>query len=431
MSNEGRHVYFVTGERLVRQDRDSSKTDIYENARGHIRLVTRSLSGETVSKDMLFRRATADGMHVFFVTAERVSRSDRDGGRISVYERAGHRVRLVSGEVNRLHKGQAAEFVGRSFDASHLFLAAVRPYRRSDFEGVAHPPPCDTTDRISDCRYFTLYQVVGDATTLIAKDARFLAATPDGASVFFETWRSLIPQDADSSYPDIYEHRNGVNMLVSAPQAGDGEFAPQFEKFANGHMFFTTEEALSPQDIDGEQQDVYERVNGATVLASDVLGRNGTAVDAKFVGAQWDGARFLFELGDSIYAREGGSVSLVLVEPNGVSLVDGGISNRRAQGVSRDLSHLYFTTRRSLLKRDRDKRGDLYSFSKTGWQILTDGHLADSNRYQDEPWFNYASSDGSHVFFSTWARLVGSDSNGDYDLYENYHGHTHLIAQSG
>jgi Tol biopolymer transport system component len=97
-SADASRVFFTTTEQLVAQDGDS-KADIY----------VRDLEGSTTELvsfpgvfcptpggcDAIFNGASADGVHVFFQTTERLTEGDVDS-EIDVYERAAGQTRLVS-----------------------------------------------------------------------------------------------------------------------------------------------------------------------------------------------------------------------------------------------------------------------------------------------------------------------------------------------
>lgn len=76
LSDDGRHVFFTTGERLVPQDQNGAKRDVYEydSKTAALSLISSGRSGD----DSYFLDASADGADAFFVTRERLVGWDRD-----------------------------------------------------------------------------------------------------------------------------------------------------------------------------------------------------------------------------------------------------------------------------------------------------------------------------------------------------------------
>lgn len=76
LSEDGRRVFFTTGERLVAEDRNGGIADVYEYEvdTGAIRLISRG----TGNAGSYFMDASKSGDDVFFVTRDRLVGSDRD-----------------------------------------------------------------------------------------------------------------------------------------------------------------------------------------------------------------------------------------------------------------------------------------------------------------------------------------------------------------
>ncbi|HEX7059147.1 MAG TPA: hypothetical protein VF176_04780 [Solirubrobacterales bacterium] len=95
-SNDGSHVLFITAEKLVSQDIDSSP-DIYDAAAGTTTLVsTGPLGGNgAFSPGLPLGGVAGDGSHVFFVTDERLAVDDLDA-EADIYDRFASGTLLVS-----------------------------------------------------------------------------------------------------------------------------------------------------------------------------------------------------------------------------------------------------------------------------------------------------------------------------------------------
>ncbi len=95
-SADGGHVFFVTAEELVAGD-DDGALDVYENAAGSTALVsTGPLAGKTaLAAGLPAGAVAADGSHAFFTTEERVTEGDLDA-ETDVYDRFGGGTLLVS-----------------------------------------------------------------------------------------------------------------------------------------------------------------------------------------------------------------------------------------------------------------------------------------------------------------------------------------------
>ena len=95
-SADGAHVFLVSAEQLVASDTDGH-LDVYENAAGATSLVsTGPLAGKAaVPAGLPAGAVAADGSHAFFITEERVTEGDLDA-ETDVYDRFGGGTLLVS-----------------------------------------------------------------------------------------------------------------------------------------------------------------------------------------------------------------------------------------------------------------------------------------------------------------------------------------------
>jgi hypothetical protein len=94
---------------------------------------------------------------------------------------------------------------------------------------------------------------------------RFANLTPDGAVVFSSS-EKLVPQDV-SAGRDIYQWRDGVVSLITSGRSARDTF--YYGMSADGRdIVFSTTDALAPQDLGGNDQDMYvARANGGFLAA--------------------------------------------------------------------------------------------------------------------------------------------------------------------
>src|SRR3954469_16665888 len=102
--------------------------------------------------------------------------------------------------------------------------------------------------------------------------ANFFGAAADGSVVYFVTSDQLLPEDTDTA-ADIYARRGADLELVSvpapgAPGSGAGQISPRKVSADGSSVVFQTNEALSPDDVDEDGPDLYERSGGVTRLVS-------------------------------------------------------------------------------------------------------------------------------------------------------------------
>src|SRR3954467_6387987 len=102
--------------------------------------------------------------------------------------------------------------------------------------------------------------------------ANFFGAAADGSVVYFVTSDQLLPEDTDTA-ADISARRGADLELVSvpapgAPGSGAGQISPRKVSADGSSVVFQTNEALTPDDVDEDNPDLYERSGGVTRLVS-------------------------------------------------------------------------------------------------------------------------------------------------------------------
>jgi Tol biopolymer transport system component len=256
-------------------------------------------------------------------------------------------------------------------------------------------------------------------------------------------------------YERSYDADPGIESYVTrevslGPAGGNDAYNALFEKAsADGNLiFFSTEESMVEADTD-HRSDVYMRnmVTGTTTLVS--VGEPACApacgngpVDAGFAGASADGNKAFFVSEERLAAGDkDNSVDIYVRNLTGVpatettELVSTGESSclpgcgngafsasLPAGGISRDGSHVSFTTAESLSSADTDSAVDIYSHN-LGNGVTTlvsqagEGCAPPCGNGGKVPVFQSSSEDGSRVFFGTDEALVGLDEDTTTDIY--------------
>jgi hypothetical protein len=141
--------------------------------------------------------------------------------------------------------------------------------------------------------------------------------------VFFVTLGWLVDADRDDS-PDIYERSGGTVKLVAVDTAGaNGQGWVRFVGASSDGttVYFQTYDRLVASDTD-DQRDAYARSGGTTTRISvGAVNGNGN-IPARFRGASSDGTIVWFSSAEplvaddsdtsiDVYQRSGGTTSLV------------------------------------------------------------------------------------------------------------------------
>lgn len=264
-SNDGSHVFFETRERIAAGDEDSS-SDVYDWSGGTASLVSTGPDGGNGSPNAIFAGNSASGATVYFATDEALdSGADGDSAQ-DVYKRSGGTTTLVSTGPEGGNGNYPATFKWVSPNGSSAAVIFT----------TAEALVAADEDESQD-----VYERSGGTTTLLstgpdggngAVNASFSAASNDGSRVFFGTTEPLVSEDEDAS-ADIYQRSGSATTRISIGALnGNGPFSAGLRGLsADGtHAFFTTAERLAEGDLDAEEEDVYQRTSGGTLLVSTV-----------------------------------------------------------------------------------------------------------------------------------------------------------------
>src|SRR5207244_1759683 len=105
-----------------------------------------------------------------------------------------------------------------------------------------------------------------------------------------------------------------------------------------------------------------------------------------------------------------GAMALVSTGPDGGN----GSFNAIFDGVSKDGSRVFFDTSESLVSADTDISRDVYQRSGGTTTWISAGAINGNGNF--DAYFNGASDDGTHVFFSTDEPLASTDTDPMQDL---------------
>jgi hypothetical protein len=211
VSSDGGRVFFITYERLVSADTDSS-LDIYERSGGTTTLVSSGPAGGNGAFDVFYRGATPDGTHLYFTTAEKLAAGDTDSSQ-DIYEHTdGVTAQVSVGEVNG-NGPYSTAFRGVSDDGARVFFTTREKLVSADSDPA--PGSCVSSTCSQD-----VYERFGGTTYLISlgptldngnKNALYNGASRDGRRVFYSTLKQQVASDTDSAQ-DVYQS--------SVPQTG-------------------------------------------------------------------------------------------------------------------------------------------------------------------------------------------------------------------
>ncbi|MFP5388309.1 MAG: TolB family protein [Thermoleophilia bacterium] len=259
-SENGSRVFFSTDEPLVGADKDTA-TDIYARdlPAGPTTLIS---GGSSLTLTASFAAATADGLHVFFTTAESLAAEDEDSAN-DVYEWTGGALDLVTSAA-------CASACGATFNAVS-----------DDGETVLFSTAEKLSGEDTDSSVDIYAQEVGGGSPLLVSrgagctgcgngpdDARFDRASADASHVVFTSPEVLSFEDGDSE-DDIYARDVGdeeTSLVTTSPSfcpLKKGNCGATFVDASStgDRVFFTTVERFTLDDGDNEV-DVYERFLG-------------------------------------------------------------------------------------------------------------------------------------------------------------------------
>jgi Ca2+-binding RTX toxin-like protein len=386
------------------------------------------------SSDATFRGASDDGLRVFY------SRGT------SLFERSNATTSLLTGSATD------ATYAGSSEDGTKVF-----------FTTTAALDPINDTDDAQD-----VYQRSNGQTTLLSDrvqdtddpnfNAFFDGASPDGSTVWFHTNEQIVAADGEVSQ-DVYETMDAqpATLVSVADNETNGNEVATFEGAgfetgaeAHKHVFFSTTDGFDAQDCDGfgcggtGKSDIYDRVdNTDTHYISDrIQGPGGAdeAVDATFDGASTDGRIVNFSTTEKILGSDPDSKQDVYQRDQGAGITrhasdrvnDNSVDQEKDAdfaGMSADGSRVFYTTTEQIRVIDGDATSvDVYERDPAAGTaddttfLLSDTQPENAPEAANDVTFAGASSDGTHVYFTTDEHITPDDDNNTVDVYERNRG---------
>jgi hypothetical protein len=289
MSASGATIYFTTAEALTADDTDTAD-DVYEYDPAvpvGQRLTLASGDGTSPANVVT---VTRDG-RMFFATTDRIGTNPPDPGTtLVIYGWDGSQIRTVSAlgadDPSIPSSDSEAQYprMGRVNSVVALYYTE-RPVRATAdgnalvFATTAQLDPRDT-DNVRDLYLWragsglelvsaggggTYPAAIGgedvDFNGELAGGGRVIDA--DASRVFFTSGEALTPDAGDNGQAKVYEWEQGKVTLLSPP-GSDARTAIYTDSSVSGDdVYFTTTDALVPEDGDGSEIDVYDaRVGG-------------------------------------------------------------------------------------------------------------------------------------------------------------------------
>lgn len=280
-SADGSRVFFTTSEQLA-GDGDKA-SDLYVWEEGTVSLVSTgpTATGED-DEPATFAGSRDDGKLVFFQTGESLTSADTDGGGLDVYlrdlEAAPPTTTLVSqadsscGSTGCGNGSEGAAFVGASEDGQTVFIQTAEKLAPNDTDGsvdvYARDLRAETTTLVSQPGAGCEAGACGPPAAAV-----FAGASVDGSVVFFTTDESLVPSDTEAK--NVYRRDLATATTTLESPAGvcplpgetgcDATFSGASE--SGDRAFFVTARRLTASDVDSES-DLYEQEGARTRLVS-------------------------------------------------------------------------------------------------------------------------------------------------------------------
>jgi hypothetical protein len=342
ISADGSRVWFVTEEALADEVQVLVDQDVFEWHEGAVSLLSTG-AGDEGYQDADWAGATPNGSHVYFFTTEILcpfleaefpfdafltgaALYERVGGTTDCVDHNAERT-LSGGFLGVSRNGDRVVFVsGIDLDGDEVIFGDGFLYARTgggvaalsvDLAGAPfvgtpiarHVSTDGTRVTFSIAEDGTgdgdgavdIYQKGPDPASLLVSlgerpvesiSAEFVAATPDGSHVVFQTREALLDEDLDANV-DVYEWIEGELRQVSiGPLGGNGAFDAQGVAISDDgrNVVFATNETLVAGDA-ANGRDLFGRLEGAqTVLLTPATTQ---LTGSEFADLSSDGRRLI------------------------------------------------------------------------------------------------------------------------------------------
>ena len=419
MSEDGRHVYLATSLPLLQED-TNGLSDVYDFSGGALTLITVPQDPLARQDGAYFGGSSADGSRVFFGSRDPFVASDVNGVH-DAYERAAGATRLLTtgpGRPDGTGNGYD-ESLAYSTDGTRFVFSAYDPYVPED----AAPNSLDIYDRVgAETHLLSGWGGADESSSTIG----FRSASKDARTVVFSTRQSLVPEDTDG-LADLYASIDGTLHVIGPSGIGVDAFGYFIQATNDRSVFFSSTERLTAADTDASIDLYVWSIGGGTrLLSTGPVGGDGAYhVDTSAISP--DGTRAYFQTTEQLTVDDTDQASdLYEASRDGTSLVYAGPSGTRFTGVSGDSQHIFFVTDGRLTAEDRDDATDIYESFEGRVRMISTGPTDPQNTFT--PRFEASSYDGSRVFFLFRGRLTAADRNDADDLYERFGDTTTLIS---
>jgi WD40 repeat protein len=267
----------------------------------------------------------------------------------------------------------------------------------------------------------------------------FWFASVDGSRAFFTSAEKLTDDattGATDSGSDLYRYDVGSDSLTDITVDGSDTNGAQVQNVLGGSddgtkLYFVAQGVLAAGATAG-QNNLYLWTDDGSQKGS--ISFIAGPVDSTKAYVTPDGMHLAFESTSSLtgydsaghlevfsYGAGTNALACASCNPSGDpgtsdASISGnaGAAQRAARAVSNDGSKVFFTSADALVTKDTNGEPDTYEFEPATGDValISGGTSSEPSEFQD------ASPSGNDVFFTTRQRLVGSDTDGNMDVYD-------------
>ncbi len=199
-SRDGSRVFMLTAEKLAPDDPDTNRLDVYERSAGQTALLSKPTGiPDANTADASFSGASEDGTRVFITTSQKLVPEDADTNRSDVYQRAGGETTLLSAPTGVPDPNTGDALFGRaSADGARVFMYTNQKLAADD---------ADTNQQDIYEREAGVTSLVSGAKGIADPNTAavlFRGISRLGNRLFFRTTQRLVPGDLDQGRNDIY-----------------------------------------------------------------------------------------------------------------------------------------------------------------------------------------------------------------------------------